>query len=84
MHNIFIISTYLQLTSIGDEEPIAALAVKLPRFWQEDPWIWFKQVEAQFALWKIAVDLTKYHHVVVVIDWDTTRCLRDIVINPQG
>ena len=53
---------------MGDEESIAALAVKLPRFWPEDPHMWFKQVEAQFTLWKITAGLTKYHHMVMMID----------------
>lgn len=67
---------------MGDEEPIAAVAVKLPRFWPEDPRMWFKQVEAQFALRKITADLTKYHHVVAVIDRDTARRLRDTLNDP--
>ena len=66
---------------MGDEEPITESAVKLPRFWLENPRMWFKQVEAQFALQKITADFRKYHHIVAVIDRDTVGHLRD-TLNP--
>jgi len=43
---------------------IAAVAVKLPPFWPEDPHTWIQQVEAQFVIRGITVDSTKFYHIV--------------------
>lgn len=64
---------------------VAAVAVKLPPFWPEDPDTWMEQVEAQFAIRGIVVDSTKFYHVVAALDPPTARRLRDTIRNaPDG
>ena len=64
---------------------IAAVAVKLPPFWPEDPHTWIQQVEAQFVIRGITVDSTKFYHVVAALDPATARRLRDTIkYAPEG
>lgn len=55
---------------LDDENPqnnavTAAVAVKLPDFWKNDPTMWFAQAEAQFALAGVVQDETKYFHIII-------------------
>ncbi|GFY55945.1 uncharacterized protein TNIN_406591 [Trichonephila inaurata madagascariensis] len=46
---------------------IARISVKVPPFWQANPEIWFNQMESQFVLAGIRTEITKFHHVVSVL-----------------
>lgn len=47
---------------------VAAVAVKLPNFWKNDPVMWFSQAEVQFALANVVRDHTKFYHIIAKID----------------
>lgn len=64
---------------------IAAVAVKLPEFWEEDPTTWFIEAESQFTLAGVVVDATKYHHIVKNIKSRATiNAVWDIISNPPA
>ena len=50
--------------SSDNESTVAAVAVKLPAFWSDNPATWFFQAEAQFAIKGITVENPKYFYVV--------------------
>jgi hypothetical protein len=58
---------------------VAAVAVKLPDFWLEDPEMWFDQAEAQFDLSHITASRTKYQHVLVKLPPVLLKNVRDVV-----
>ena len=47
------------------------LSLKLLPFRVAEPQIWLAQAEAQFALWKIVTDNTKYFYVLSALDQAT-------------
>ena len=67
---------------MGDDNAaaaVAAVAIKMLRFWPADPNTWIQQVEAQFALRNITQDDTKFYHVVAALDPPTARRLRHTI-----
>lgn len=58
---------------------IAAVAIKLPSFWPNQPKIWFAQAESQFVLRGISSEDTRYHHVIAALDQDTAKRVVDII-----
>ena len=68
---------------MAEDEPRSAihtLSLKLPPFWQEDPALWFPQVEAQFATKGITQQLTKYHYIVGLLAPETAREVHDVIV----
>jgi len=61
---------------------VAAVALKLPTFWQGQPEAWFAQAEAQFAIRKITEDETKYYYVVSTLDAQTATRALSILTGP--
>lgn len=62
----------------------AAVSVKLPEFWKNDPSMWFAQAEAQFALAGIVRDDTKYYHIISRIDQSIICHVSDLIQNPPA
>ena len=58
---------------------VHSVSVKLPEFWPDYPLIWFSQVEAQFALKKITVSLTKFHYIVSALPQKVASGVIDIL-----
>ena len=58
------------------------VSLKLPAFWAAEPQIWFAQVKAQFALWKIVADNMKYFYVLSALDQATASRLKNFISNP--
>lgn len=61
---------------------ISKISVRLPPFWPEKPALWFCQLEAQFTLFGISRDATKFWYVVSQLDNKYVQEIEDIVINP--
>lgn len=62
--------------------PLAAVSLKLPPFWQNDPTLWFAQVEAQFQTRGITAQATKFAHIVGCLQPDVAQEVRDLLIDP--
>jgi hypothetical protein len=61
---------------------VSHVAVKIPPFWNQDAALWFKQVEASFAIAKITQDETKFNYVISNLEQKYLSDVRDIVNNP--
>ncbi|XP_055619163.1 uncharacterized protein LOC129764267 [Toxorhynchites rutilus septentrionalis] len=64
------------------QQNIAAVAIKLPVFWKNDPHMWFAQAEAQFHLAQVTKDETKFWHIIAKIDQSVICHVSDLVSNP--
>ncbi|XP_037512337.1 uncharacterized protein LOC119389205 [Rhipicephalus sanguineus] len=62
---------------------VSAVQLRLPSFWPQDPQVWFHQVEAQFSLYRIASETTRYHHVASVLPPDVASKLSDVLSSPS-
>lgn len=60
------------------------IQVRVPPFWKQNPQLWFRQLEAQFANSAIVNDLTKFNTIVGVIESDILSAVSDIVLNPPA
>lgn len=63
---------------------VCRVAFKAPTFWESDPALWFSQVESQFVMAGITVDITKFHAVVAALDSKVLHCVRDMIISPPS
>ena len=76
--------TLSQAEKIPPQPPVAAVAFKAPPFWTTNASAWFLRLEATFATHTppITNDLTKFHHVVQLLDSDTSRRVQAVVERP--
>ena len=58
---------------------INAVSLKLPKFWSNQPEVWFAQTESQFAVRKITEEVTKFHYVVSALDQESAVRVLDII-----
>lgn len=64
------------------QNPNPTFAMKIPRFWKENPKLWFAQIEAQFELHRITNERTKYFIILADLDTEILSQVSDIVMNP--
>lgn len=75
-------------TATSEESREAATAVesikniKIPQFWQQDPKLWFAQVEAQFHKYNVRSDSAKYFTVIGALDCSVLQQVSDLLDNP--
>ncbi|XP_076660395.1 uncharacterized protein LOC143363740, partial [Halictus rubicundus] len=61
---------------------VSKVAIKIPPFWPEQPELWFRQIEAQFALNGITADTTKFYYILSQLEPKYALEVQDIFINP--
>lgn len=66
----------------SSDDQVRAIAVKLPPFWADRPAVWFAQAEAQFRIAGIKCDMTKFSHIISIIDQKIIGEIEDIVLEP--
>ena len=59
-----------------------AVEIKLPKFWTDDPEIWFLRAEAQFRAKSIIVDQTKFDYVITALDNCAAAEVKAVLLNP--
>ncbi|XP_038066384.1 uncharacterized protein LOC119736438 [Patiria miniata] len=62
----------------------AAVSLKLPPFWPNDPTLWFTQVEAQFVIRHITTQETRFAYVIGSLQPEVAQEVRDILITPPS
>ena len=60
---------------------VAAVSVKLPPYWPNDPCIWFIQAESMFRIRGITSQETKFDHVVSSLAPEFAAEVRDLLTN---
>lgn len=63
-------------------EVASATLQKLPKFWSEQPQLWFIQIESIFSLARITIDDTKLSYVIANLDPTYLKFVSDILISP--
>lgn len=65
----------------GNRE-VSRIGIKPPVFCQDQPDLYFIQMDSQFAVAGITADQTKYHHVISSLDAKYLLHISDIIRNP--
>ncbi len=74
------------LTRASSNSSVNAVAFKAPTFWATNARAWFIRLEAAFATHQPAItnDLTKFHHVVQLLDSSTSRRVQAVLEDPPA
>lgn len=73
-----------QLTDARTDATINRVSVKPPPFWQQNPVLWFAQLESQFVLAQVTTDHTKYSYVVAALSEEMALEVQDILSSPPN
>lgn len=65
-------------------ELAAVTAVQLPRFWADDPELWFLQVENQFSIHRITSQTRRYELLFQALPPSAISEVRDVLLAPRG
>lgn len=61
---------------------ITKVSMKIPPFWEDDPEMWFAQIEMQFTMNGINQDTTKFYYTASSLNHKQATEVRDIIVNP--
>ena len=70
------------VAGISALDSVDVVGLKLGTFWTDRPAVWFQQAEAQFAIKKITVETTKFHHLLVALDNKTSGEVEHVITDP--
>ena len=71
------------IAGVSALDSVDVVGLKLGTFWTDRPAVWFQQAEAQFAIKKISVETTMFHHVLVALDNRTSGEVEHVITNPH-
>jgi len=73
-----------QTAALSSIVNVQAVSFKAPAFWTTNAAAWFTRLEASFATHHPAItnDLTKFQHVIQLLDSETSRRVQAILSNP--
>lgn len=71
-------------TSSAAQGDVAALSLKLPQYWPEDPQLWLAQVNSRFAVARITSQSQKFNHLVSALPPEIATELRDLIVSPPA
>lgn len=61
---------------------VGHVAIRLPPYWTQDPYVWFLQVELHFQLANITAQLTRFRHVASALPPAVASEVADILTHP--
>ncbi|XP_071576404.1 uncharacterized protein [Temnothorax nylanderi] len=67
---------------INGENQVGRVSVRIPPFWNDEPELWFAQLEGQFVLSGITADTTKYSCAIAQLDSRQIKEIKDIITQP--
>jgi len=62
-------------------QPTGIFTLRIPKFWKENPAIWFAQIEAQFELRRITSEQEKYFIVLPELEPELLSQVSDIILS---
>lgn len=68
-------------SSVNELQSVNA-KITMPEFWHQNIKVWFQQVEAQFALFRIQADITKYNLLLTQLKPNVLTQVASLVENP--
>ncbi|KAH6933069.1 hypothetical protein HPB50_011831 [Hyalomma asiaticum] len=61
---------------------IAAIQLRLPTFWRNNPQLWFAQVEATFDLHHISSEISRFRHLLCNLPPEVAQEVADVIAAP--
>ncbi|KAH6948605.1 hypothetical protein HPB50_025226 [Hyalomma asiaticum] len=61
---------------------VAALQLRLPTFWRNNPQLWFAQVEATFDLHHISSEISRFRHLLCSLSPEVAQEVADVIAAP--
>ncbi|XP_077557685.1 uncharacterized protein LOC144172966 [Haemaphysalis longicornis] len=69
-------------TSSAAQGDVAALSLKLPQYWPQDPQVWLAQVNSRFAVARTTSQSQKFNHPVSALPPEIATKLRNLIVLP--
>ncbi|KAH6945504.1 hypothetical protein HPB50_008794 [Hyalomma asiaticum] len=61
---------------------VAAVQLRLPTFWRNNPQLWFAQVEATFNLQHISSEISRFRHLLCNLSPEVAQEVADVIAAP--